>query len=204
MPPMNVIFLTALLIGQGKADADDAAAAIAIAQAQASLKKPVVKEVAPAANLLQDAFDKASKLSQAVVVSLQGEPCRIGGCVCVSVDSMPGQVGPATLFAVQRDGQWKWYKMQPGASDQEVANEVNRRIEEVSQAANPFDPFSDTNQRMDAGQAADRLGAGNRGLRFNSSHQCPTCGASQYVVSGRGPGNTHTHTCSRCGTSWYH
>jgi hypothetical protein len=42
------------------------------------------------------------------------------------------------------------------------------------------------------------------GLQHDPDHQCDRCGASQYVISGRGPGGTHTHTCGRCGTVWYH
>ena len=39
---------------------------------------------------------------------------------------------------------------------------------------------------------------------FNSSHNCPTCGRSQFVISSGGKGGTHTHTCRYDGTVWYH
>lgn len=41
-------------------------------------------------------------------------------------------------------------------------------------------------------------------LRFHAGHNCPSCGAYRNVVTGSGPGGTHTHTCPRCNLSWYH
>lgn len=43
-----------------------------------------------------------------------------------------------------------------------------------------------------------------RGPVFNASHDCPTCGRSQYVISGGRKGGYHTHTCRYDGTVWYH
>lgn len=43
-----------------------------------------------------------------------------------------------------------------------------------------------------------------RGPVFNASHDCPTCGRSQYVISGGAKGGRHTHTCRYDGTVWYH
>lgn len=44
-----------------------------------------------------------------------------------------------------------------------------------------------------------------RGLAYNPTHTCPSCGRAQYIISGSGPvPGTHTHTCASCGTSWYH
>lgn len=45
---------------------------------------------------------------------------------------------------------------------------------------------------------------GGMGGGFHAGHDCPNCGRAQYVVSGGGPGGTHTHTCGGCGTSWHH
>lgn len=42
------------------------------------------------------------------------------------------------------------------------------------------------------------------GVLYNPTHNCPACGRSQYYISGRGPGGTHTHTCSSCSTTWFH
>lgn len=39
---------------------------------------------------------------------------------------------------------------------------------------------------------------------FNASHNCPTCGRSQFVISGGAKGGYHTHTCRHDGTVWYH
>lgn len=38
----------------------------------------------------------------------------------------------------------------------------------------------------------------------NPSHNCPSCGRSQYVVAGFNGDGTHTHVCPSCGTSWKH
>lgn len=43
-----------------------------------------------------------------------------------------------------------------------------------------------------------------RGPVFNASHNCPTCGRSQFVISGGAKGGRHTHTCRYDGTVWYH
>jgi hypothetical protein len=43
-----------------------------------------------------------------------------------------------------------------------------------------------------------------RGPVFNASHNCPTCGRSQFVISSGGKGGTHTHTCRYDGTVWFH
>lgn len=39
---------------------------------------------------------------------------------------------------------------------------------------------------------------------YNKSHQCPSCGQFQWVVSGFNSDGTHNHTCSRCSTQWKH
>lgn len=39
---------------------------------------------------------------------------------------------------------------------------------------------------------------------YNASHNCPSCGRSQYVISGGVKGGYHTHTCRYDGTVWYH
>lgn len=47
--------------------------------------------------------------------------------------------------------------------------------------------------------------AAARTFQHNASHNCPTCGRSQYVIYGRGPvANTHTHQCANCRTVWWH
>ena len=39
---------------------------------------------------------------------------------------------------------------------------------------------------------------------FHAGHDCPVCGRSQYVISGRGPvPGSHTHTCA-AGHTWWH
>lgn len=43
------------------------------------------------------------------------------------------------------------------------------------------------------------------GPQHDSDHTCDKCGATQYVISGRGPvPGSHTHTCARCGNVWWH
>lgn len=39
---------------------------------------------------------------------------------------------------------------------------------------------------------------------YHAGHDCPSCGRSQYVISGGAKGRTHTHTCRYDGTVWYH
>lgn len=41
-------------------------------------------------------------------------------------------------------------------------------------------------------------------LRFHAGHNCPSCGAYRNIITGQGPGGTHTHTCPSCRVSWYH
>ena len=44
-----------------------------------------------------------------------------------------------------------------------------------------------------------------KGIFHNTTHNCPTCGRSQFVINGPGPlPGTHTHRCSYDGTVWYH
>ena len=43
-------------------------------------------------------------------------------------------------------------------------------------------------------------------VSYNSSHNCPSCGRSQYAIANNsGPvPSSHVHKCGSCGTSWYH
>jgi predicted RNA-binding Zn-ribbon protein involved in translation (DUF1610 family) len=50
-------------------------------------------------------------------------------------------------------------------------------------------------------------GGGQKPFRsgsYNSTHTCPNCGASQFVISNYNADGTHTHVCNVCGTSWKH
>lgn len=111
--------------------------------------------------------------------------------------SLPGYPDKCLVISSpDKDGNHYWLK-----TFDQYGNEVK---ESVQPLAIPFDPFSPSSQRSTVQVGADRPGEGNRSLRFNASHNCPECGRNQFVVSGNGPGRTHTHTCNKCGTTWYH
>lgn len=132
------------------------------------------------------------------VVTFVGVPKRdIPGALVVSVGELAD--GTKSAIVVSKDGKsGEWFPPN-------MTTKALRQAAGLDQpSALPFDPFASSNQRSTAQAGADRRDDANRGLRFNPSHQCPSCGSSQYVISGRGPGNSHTHTCPRCGQSWYH
>lgn len=39
---------------------------------------------------------------------------------------------------------------------------------------------------------------------FHAGHQCPTCGRSQFTISGYNRDGTHNHACAYDGTTWRH
>jgi hypothetical protein len=139
-----------------------------------------------------------------VVIFVRSAEQFIVGSVTVRVDSMYGHPGPCVVFGVPSPDGHRYFKMtDEHSSAEDIQSQIAQRESEVKgPVAIPFsDPFSSSNQRGPVRPDDSRT---NVGLRFHASHNCPQCGRTQTVISGRGPGNTHTHTCARCATTWYH
>lgn len=124
-----------------------------------------------------------------------------GDYVVASTRVLEGYPAQCIVIAVPDKGYLYWQATLPI-----TATEVDI-VKAVSQQALPFqpssDPFDPSNKRTTA-QREGQLGGRAVGLQHNASHNCPSCGARQTIVSGQGPNGTHTHTCPRCQTTWYH
>lgn len=122
----------------------------------------------------------------------------LGANVCYEAGEFGDVVGSAIVVSV--DGLWR-KDLPSNATDAQIR-------EAVSPPASPFQQSSVSGQgALNARPQADGPGGKAAGPQFHSKHQCPNCGASQYVVSGAGPQRgTHLHTCPnpRCNTTWFH
>lgn len=68
-----------------------------------------------------------------------------------------------------------------------------------------FPPVREAPPQFPPVQAAPVVAAQTfRGPVYNASHQCPTCGRSQFVIHSGFKGGTHTHRCPYDGTVWQH
>lgn len=190
---MQALLLLALTIGQPTPDYDaDARAALALAQAQA--KKPAQDlEAVPLTYVEGRKQSLASGKDLWIYVGCPSKP-NPTAVVC-ETESLAGYPSKCIVLGRPENGELLWTS---------TMDEAGRVLQEkaVQPAADPFDTRFQRPART-APREGVAVGAGSA-VGFHAGHQCPTCGASQFVVSGRGPGGTHAHTCSRDGTTWFH
>lgn len=145
------------------------------------------------------------------VVVFVGVPAReIPGAIVASEKMFPDCKGTAVVLGIWENGDYTRYDLSCTADDFAIWNKYyeamkarpNMGRKEVSLTANPFDK-SFQRQESPVVQRDDKRHSA--GLRYNGSHNCPSCGTQQLRISGSGPvAGTHIHTCPKCGLSWYH
>lgn len=129
-----------------------------------------------------------------VVVFVGVAPRTIPGCLLADAKILGDGTRSAIIISDGNSGTW----LAPTATDAQIRAEAFP-AKAVSPAAVPF-----LSSGSRAGQARAEGDGTASSLRYHAGHNCPSCGAQQTAVSGRGPNGTHTHRCGRCGTMWAH
>lgn len=164
-------------------------------------KTPPVPPIQDDEAAYADAYHRAEKNKQWLIIYVYTTPRNLPGTVSVQLDDFNGNDTPRIICA--QPGTLQGVQLKVDASDAQIRAVIGGE----AQGAVPFLDQRSVPRKIVPHEEAGALPVGgDRKMIFNASHTCPQCGTRQTIISGSGPGNTHTHTCPnpQCRAVWYH
>jgi hypothetical protein len=178
-----------------------------LASAQKMLWAPSIDDLnawAPPKLTYDQAFEEAVKTGSDLLVFIgcKNKKPRKAGVVVCEVDSLKGFAKKTIVLSRPfKDGNLHVLKVW---DDQERLLEVYSIIE-VRKEAQPSAPFFELYPQFRSVPPDRPGGDKSAGPRFQTGHNCPSCGTYQNVVNGPGPvPGSHSHRCPRCSAIWWH